>query len=64
MGVDDTLGININSTDHDLLAELLKSHVSRNTVQICGQVQAELFATLESILGNGTDGKEHALKMK
>lgn len=64
MGVDDTLGINVGSADHDLLAELLKSHITRNSVQICGEVQDELLTSLSRILGNGTDGEEHVLKMK
>jgi hypothetical protein len=63
MSVDDTLGINVGSADHDLLAELLKSHVTRNAVKICGEVQDEMLTSLSSILGRGTDGEEHALRM-
>ncbi|KAJ8594564.1 cytochrome P450 [Rhizopogon salebrosus TDB-379] len=55
MSVDDTLGINVGSADHDLLAELLKSHVTRNAVKICGEVQNEMLTSLSSILGRGTD---------
>ncbi|KAG1747656.1 cytochrome P450 [Suillus lakei] len=55
MGVDDALGINVGSPDHDLLAELLKSHIARNATKICGEVQDELFASLENVLGNESD---------
>jgi len=64
MGVDDTLGINVGSSDNDLLSGLLRSHITRNTVKICGEVQDELLKSLESILGKGTDGEDHTLKMK
>jgi hypothetical protein len=63
MSVVDTLGINVGSADHDLLAEILKSHVTRNAVKICGEVQDEMLTFLSSILGHGTDGEEHALRM-
>ncbi|KAG2153600.1 cytochrome P450 [Suillus bovinus] len=55
MGVDDTLEINADSPDHDLLAELLKSHIARNATKICGEVQDELLASLENVLGNESD---------
>ncbi|KAG1779675.1 cytochrome P450 [Suillus placidus] len=55
MGVDDTLDINVGSPDHDLLAELLKSHIARNATKICGEVQDELLTSLENVLGNESD---------
>ncbi|KAG1840302.1 cytochrome P450 [Suillus subalutaceus] len=55
MGVDDTLEINIGSPDHDLLAELLKSHIARNATKIGDEVQDELFTSLENVLGNESD---------
>lgn len=64
MSVDDALGINVGSTNHDLLSGLLRSHVTRNTVKICGEVQDELLTSLSSILGKGTDGEDHTFKMK
>lgn len=55
MGVDDALKINVDSPDHDLLAELLKSHIARNATKISGEVQDELLASLENVLGNESD---------
>ncbi|KAG1730694.1 cytochrome P450 [Suillus paluster] len=57
MGVDDAFGINVGSPDHGLLAELLKSHITKNAAKICGEVQDELLASLENILGDGTDAE-------
>jgi hypothetical protein len=55
MGVDDALGINVDSPDHDLLAELLKSHIARNATKIGAEVQDELLASFENVLGNESD---------
>ncbi|KAG0706618.1 cytochrome P450 [Suillus ampliporus] len=55
MGVDDAFGTHVSSPDHDLLAELPKSHITKNAANICGEVQDELFTSLENILGNGTN---------
>lgn len=55
MGVDDALKINVGSPDHDLLAELLKSHIARNATKICAEVQDELLVSLETVLGNESD---------
>ncbi|KAG2342016.1 hypothetical protein BDR05DRAFT_1001281 [Suillus weaverae] len=55
MGIDDALDINVGSPDHDLLAELLKSHIARNATKICGEVQDELLTSLENVLGNESD---------
>lgn len=55
MGVDDLLGVNVGSPDNDILAELLKSHIARNATKIRGEVQDELLASLENVLGNGSD---------
>ncbi|KAG2141032.1 hypothetical protein DEU56DRAFT_796804 [Suillus clintonianus] len=57
MGVVDSLGINVGSPDHDLPAELLKSHIARNAAKICSEVQDEFLTSLENILGNGSDGE-------
>ncbi|KAG2116230.1 cytochrome P450 [Suillus cothurnatus] len=55
MGVDDVLDINVDSPDHDLLAELLKSHIARNATKIGAEVQDELLASFENVLGNESD---------
>lgn len=62
MGVDNALKINVGSPAHDLLAELLKSHIARNATKICGEVQDELFTSLENVLGNESDGKDASLQ--
>jgi len=61
MGVDDALGINVDSPDHDLLAELLKSHIARNAIKIGAEVQDELLASFENVLGNESDGEGASL---
>lgn len=63
MGVDDALKINVDSPDHDLLAELLKSHIARNATKISNEVQDELLASLENVLGSESDGKDASLQL-